>query len=64
MSMLKRLVSRFRGEKGQAFVEYAMVICLVAVVVSGVLVIFGQTIYEVFIHFINWIRAVCLSYFS
>ena len=45
-SLVRPTTASIKGEDGQAMAEYGIILALVAAVVIGVLVIFGQDIYD------------------
>jgi Flp pilus assembly pilin Flp len=59
MKMMKRMANWIRREEGQGLVEYALLICLVALLVGGAVMIFGQYMFVMFLHFIDIIGAWC-----
>ena len=44
LALVTTFFSRLRREEGQALVEYALILALVAVVVVGVLVVLGHSV--------------------
>lgn len=60
MAMLRNLASALKKEEGQGFVEYALLICLVVIVVGFVLIFWGQYLAALFYHFIDIIASWCL----
>jgi Flp pilus assembly pilin Flp len=60
MSLLSQLASRLLRDKGQGLVEYALLICLIVIVVGGAVIIFGQYIAYVFGWFVEVIAGWCL----
>jgi hypothetical protein len=40
-------------------VEYALLICLVCLLVGGAVMMWGQYLYEMFLHFIDILAAYC-----
>lgn len=55
--LLGQLLSSLLNRKeGQALAEYAMVLCLILIVVGSVLAVFGHTMIEVFWHIIQSVR--------
>jgi Flp pilus assembly pilin Flp len=59
MNMLKRLVGSLQREEGQGLVEYALLICLVALCVGAAVFYFGSYINAIFYHFVEVIAAWC-----
>jgi cytochrome b subunit of formate dehydrogenase len=56
---MKRMAKWFRRQEGQGLVEYALLICLVVLLVGGALMMWGQYLYEMFLHFIDILAAYC-----
>lgn len=61
MLMLQQMVNglkALKGQNGQALLEYALILCVIVIVVGFTLIMFGQAIVEVFIwiytSFIAW----------
>jgi pilus assembly protein Flp/PilA len=47
-ALIRLLVDRFRSERGQGMVEYALILVLIAVVVIVVLIVLGNQVANVF----------------
>ena len=47
-ALIRLLVDRFRSERGQGMVEYALILVLIAVVVIAVLIVLGNQVANVF----------------
>ena len=47
-ALIRRPVDRFRSERGQGMVEYALILVLIAVVVIAVLIVLGNQVANVF----------------
>jgi Flp pilus assembly pilin Flp len=59
MIQVKRLFNLLQREEGQGLVEYALLICLVALMVGVSLFYFGSYINAMFMHFVQVIAVWC-----
>jgi Flp pilus assembly pilin Flp len=62
MIMLQQIANWMKGLKtqnGQALLEYALILCLVVLVVGFSLVFFGELIVEIFVHIYTVIIGWC-----
>lgn len=52
MTMLQKAANwlkSLKGENGQGLIEYALILCLIVIVVGFTLIIFGQSIVAIFV---------------
>lgn len=60
--MIQKLANQFKREEGQGLIEYALLLCLIVIVVIGAVFYFFESLTYVFHHVVYWLNYWCACF--